>query len=71
MCAHALEIVKIQTVYFGCYNTRFGGNGSVLKINGYPSFGGCLEVKCLKVLQDFYEEGNQNIKEDFRHRKNK
>lgn len=37
MCAHALEIAKIHSVYFGCFNPRFGGNGTVLKVNSYPS----------------------------------
>ena len=33
MCAEALALIKIRKVYFGCYNERFGGNGSVIKIN--------------------------------------
>jgi tRNA-specific adenosine deaminase 2 len=33
MCAEALVLVGISKVYFGCYNERFGGNGSVIKIN--------------------------------------
>ena len=50
MCAHALAIIKISKVYFGCYNSRFGGNGSVYNINDgtfggnkYESIGGILE----------------------------
>jgi tRNA-specific adenosine deaminase 2 len=58
MCAYALELVKISQVYFGCYNPRFGGNGTILSVNSYPSEGGFLEEKCLKILQEFYEEGN-------------
>jgi len=36
----------IKEVYFGCYNERFGGNGTILPLNNgnfgapaYPSFG--------------------------------
>jgi tRNA(Arg) A34 adenosine deaminase TadA len=42
MCAYALFIVEIGAVYFGCYNPRFGGNGTVLELNRgkYNSYGG-------------------------------
>ena len=33
MCAHALAIINIRKVYFGCYNPRFGGNGSILNVH--------------------------------------
>ena len=33
MCAEVLALVGVSKVYFGCYNERFGGNGSVIKIN--------------------------------------
>ena len=33
MCAEALALIKVSKVYFGCYNQRFGGNGSVLYVN--------------------------------------
>lgn len=33
MCAEALALIKVKKVYFGCYNERFGGNGSVIKVN--------------------------------------
>ncbi len=31
MCAYALNLVHIRMVYFGQFNDRFGGCGSVLK----------------------------------------
>lgn len=42
MCASALAIMKIQKVFYGCQNTKFGGNGSVFSMNtknavGIPS----------------------------------
>ncbi|KAI8977309.1 cytidine deaminase-like protein [Mycotypha africana] len=33
MCASALRQVGIRHVYYGCGNDKFGGNGSVFKIN--------------------------------------
>ena len=33
MCASALRQLKIQAVYFGCINDRFGGTGGVLSIH--------------------------------------
>lgn len=33
MCASALSIIGIKKVYFGCYNERFGGNGSILAVH--------------------------------------
>jgi len=38
MCAGALSRVGIRRVFFGCFNDRFGGCGSVLPIHsGTPS----------------------------------
>lgn len=33
MCASALRQYHIRTVYFGCANDRFGGNGGVLSLH--------------------------------------
>lgn len=30
MCGYALNLMKIKKAYFGCWNERFGGNGSIL-----------------------------------------
>ena len=35
MCTHALNLAKIKYVYFGQFNDRFGGCGSVLKLNQF------------------------------------
>lgn len=40
MCTHALNISKIKNVYFGQFNDRFGGCGSVLKHQLFPFTGG-------------------------------
>ena len=33
MCAEALKLVGVQRVFFGCYNERFGGTGSILALH--------------------------------------
>lgn len=33
MCAAALAHVRIQQVYFGCHNDRFGGCSSVMSLH--------------------------------------
>ena len=32
MCAHALNLIQIKRVVFGCSNDKFGGNSSILSI---------------------------------------
>jgi tRNA-specific adenosine deaminase 2 len=36
MCAAALREIGISRVFFGCYNERFGGCGSILKLHRCP-----------------------------------
>lgn len=33
MCAGALRQLGLRNVFFGCANERFGGCGSVLRVN--------------------------------------
>eukprot|EP01016_Furgasonia_blochmanni_P002326 TRINITY_DN10913_c0_g1_i2.p1 TRINITY_DN10913_c0_g1~~TRINITY_DN10913_c0_g1_i2.p1 ORF type:complete len:161 (-),score=17.45 TRINITY_DN10913_c0_g1_i2:28-510(-) len=74
MCAFALNLVGIRKVFFGCWNERFGGNGSILSLHNSLSFhkydilGGILQEECVNVLKTFYERGNMNIPEEKRHR---
>lgn len=61
MCALALEQLGIGKVYFGAANDRFGGNGTVLKIQNeesYPSFGGIMRVEAVHLLRVFYIQEN-------------
>lgn len=76
MCGYALALINIKAVYFGCYNEKFGGNGSVLNLNkmstgikGYPSYGGYFTEKFINILKNFYENGNEKLDETKRHRK--
>jgi len=67
MCASALRQYGIRTVYFGCGNERFGGNGSVLSIHSdesldpaYPSYGGLYRKEAIMLLRRFYIQENGN-----------
>lgn len=74
MCAFAINLMNIKYVIFGGRNNKFGGNGSLMNIdtlkpNPYLSRGGYRDTECVKILQDFYINGNMNIEENQRHRK--
>ena len=74
MCAYALSLVHISGVYFGCYNEKFGGNGSIISIHKDPSYpykseGGFLKEKAINYLKDFYAVGNAHAPENKRQRK--
>jgi len=67
MCASALRQYGIRTVYFGCGNERFGGNGSVLSIHSdesldppYASYGGLYRKEAIMLLRRFYIQENGN-----------
>lgn len=68
----------MKKVYFGCFNEKFGGNGSILSLHlksesiaGYKSEGGFFEEKFINILRKFYTEGNNKLPESKRHRKPK
>ena len=85
MCASALRIMNVHKVFYGCANTKFGGNGSVYalhksnalglpadcKSSGYASIrvGGEFEQSAIKILKTFYEGGNQQLPSEQRARK--
>lgn len=78
MCASALKQIGIRNVYFGCGNERFGGNGSVLKVNtdkttpenNYRSCPGVLRREAVLLLRDFYTHENKKAPEP-RNKKNR
>lgn len=37
MCAHALRLIGLTRVVFGCHNERFGGCGSTMNIHNLPT----------------------------------
>ena len=67
MCASALRQYGIRTVYYGCGNDRFGGNGSVLSIHSdksldpaYRSYSGIYRKEAIMLLRRFYIQENEN-----------
>lgn len=71
MCAGMLRCMGIREVFYGCKNERFGGCGSVLKIDEDEdlanSLGPCLKCiggsyaeTAIKLLKDFYKQENPN-----------
>lgn len=62
MCAGALINSRIEAVYFGTYDLRFGACGTLYNLPTDPRFnhrlkveGGILQEECLKLLQDFFK----------------
>jgi tRNA-specific adenosine deaminase 2 len=43
MCTHALNLMGIARAYFGQYNDKFGGCGSLRKDNKFEAQGGIME----------------------------
>ena len=59
MCAWAIINSKIKNLYFGSFDTQYGGF-SVLKLNKLANskikiFGGIKEDKCNKVLEEYFK----------------
>lgn len=69
MCASALRQYRIQAVYFGCSNERFGGTGSILSLHTdfsidppYPVYGGLFSKEAVMLLRRFYIQENEKGK---------
>ena len=59
MCAWAISMSGISTVYFGAYNTQYGALESKVKLPLNPSlkiYGGIMEEECNKILEEFFEK---------------
>ncbi|QLQ81046.1 hypothetical protein HG537_0E04010 [Torulaspora globosa] len=67
MCASALKQLEVGKVVFGCANERFGGNGTVLRVNGdsctggrgYVVVPGILRREAIMLLRYFYVRSNE------------
>lgn len=71
MCAHALRLVGLTSVLYGCKNERFGGCGSVLDVHEAEMDPSLKNLSCSTVsesdekrakmlLKQFYEGDNPN-----------
>lgn len=63
MCALALKQIGIRKVYFGAANDRFGGNGTIIKVQGdssYRSIGGIMRAEAIHLLRCFYIQENSS-----------
>ena len=59
MCAWAISMSGISTVYFGAYNQQYGAMGSVIKLpfnSPLKIYGGIMEEKCNKILEEFFKK---------------
>ncbi len=58
MCAWAISLSGISTVYFGSYNQQYGALGSAVKLpinSNLKIYGGIMEKECNKILEDFFK----------------
>lgn len=58
MCAWAIAMSGISTVFFGSYNTQYGAMGSVVQLpfnSGLKIYGGIEEETCNRILEEFFE----------------
>mmetsp|Transcript_6832 Transcript_6832/g.10265 ORF Transcript_6832/g.10265 Transcript_6832/m.10265 type:complete len:177 (-) Transcript_6832:217-747(-) len=74
MCAAALGRVGVRKVIFGCHNTRFGGNGSILSLHHespspYEIESGILQDEAIQIFQKFYSGENERAPLSKRKRK--
>lgn len=57
MCAWAISMSGISTVYFGSYNLQYGALESKVHLPLNPNlkiYGGIEEEKCNKILEEFF-----------------
>ena len=58
MCAWAISMSGISTVYFGSYNKQYGAMESVVKLPfplSLKIYGGIMEEECNNILEKFFE----------------
>ena len=61
MCAGAIVLARIPTVFYGCADPKAGAAGSVLDVLGEPELnhrpavsGGLREEECAALLREFF-----------------
>ena len=70
MCCGAIINSRIDSVYFGAYDYKYGCCGSIMNVltdnrfNHHPTCkGGILEKECSKILTEFFQNKRQEKKE--------
>ena len=69
MCAWAISMSGISTVYFGAYNQQYGAMGSVVKLPFHlplKVYGGIKEDECNKILEEFFKSIRDDNKNQIR-----
>lgn len=68
MCAGAIVLSKVENLYFGAYDNKAGGCGSVLNITNNSSlnhsvnvYGGILDLECSHILKSFFNSKRNQI----------
>jgi tRNA(Arg) A34 adenosine deaminase TadA len=51
MCTYALNLFGIKFVYFGQFNDKFGGCGSVMSRNNFKFRGGVKPDESIKLIK--------------------
>lgn len=71
MCAEAIAQVGVSRCFFGCWNERFGGCGSVLSVHEdrFKVEGGIMKDEAISLLRQFYQRENANAPESVRRQK--
>ncbi len=71
MCAGAIVQARIDEVVIGCMSPKAGCAGSVLNLLQMPEFNhqvlitqGVLEEECSRMMQDFFKELREKVKEE-------
>lgn len=67
MCAMAMQLSRIKAVYFGAYDYKTGGAGSVLNIFEKGKFnhdiecsGGYMAAECGSVISEYFRRKRKN-----------
>ena len=58
MCAWAISMSGISTVYFGSYNNQYGAMNTAISLplnQKLKIYGGIEEEKCNKILEEFFK----------------
>ena len=63
MCAGALVLARIKSLYFGAFDSKAGASGSVINIVNHKKLnhrikvvGGILERDCADLIQEFFRK---------------